>query len=65
MPVLAKKAIKRTGLKKYRQIFIPGFSPLTMGIVRISGPGTPCTDPVSHTIGGQGIVIPGEVGPGS
>ena len=58
MPVLAKQAVERAALKKNRQILKTGFSPATIGELRITGTGSAGADPVGNTIDLQRIMIP-------
>jgi len=63
MPVLAKEAIKGAGLIENSQVLEAIFRPLTVGKFWITSPGAAGTNPISHAVGGQGIVIPADVAP--
>jgi hypothetical protein len=64
MPVLAVKAVKRAGVTENRQILKSGLRAVTIGVLGITAAGAARTNPISHTIGGQGIQIPGQLCPG-
>jgi len=61
MPVLAEETVKGTSLVEDGQVFIAVFGALRMGKLGIASAGAAGTDPVSHTIGGQRIIIPADV----
>ena len=58
MPILAVKAVKRTGMGKNSEVLISGFRAVLVSEERITTSGSSGADPISHTIGGQGIVVP-------
>jgi len=61
VPVLAEKAIKGTGLIEDSQILVTILSALGVGKLRVTNPGPAGTDPISHTVGRQGIIIPTDI----
>ena len=62
MPVLAIQAVIGTGLEKYGQILVSGFSSRAMGIGRVAGRRTTRADPIGNAVGGQGIMVPAQSG---
>jgi len=58
MIILTEKAIEGAGLIENSKVGISNLRPLTVGIIRITGFGSSRTDPIGHTVRGQGIVIP-------
>jgi len=61
LPVLAEQAVEGTGLIKNGQILISIFGARPIGIARKPTSGTGRTHPFSHTIGGQRVIIPGQI----
>jgi hypothetical protein len=61
MPVLTKKAIERAGMEKNRLIFVTEFCPLGVRVFWIAATGSSWADPISHTVCGERVVIPGEI----
>ena len=61
MPVLTEETVKRAGLVEDRQIFVAVLWTSLVGEEGIAGPGSTWADPVSDTIGGEGIIIPTQV----
>lgn len=62
MPVLAKKAVEGTGLIENSQVFITILGTRTIGKTGITCPYTPRADPVGHTVGREGVIIPVYIG---
>ncbi len=61
MEVLTVQTIKPAGMIKYGQIFITVFRAFGSRISGISAARTSRADKVSHTVGGKGIIIVGQV----
>ncbi len=61
MPVLTKKAIKCAGLVENRQVIVTILRARGVGKGREACLGASRTDPISHTIGWQGVVVPAQV----
>jgi len=61
VPVLAEETVKRTSLIEDSQIFVAVFGAPRVGKLRVASASSARTDPISHTIGGQSIVIPADV----
>jgi len=61
VPVLAEQAIERAGLVEHSQVLIAKLRPLAVTELGIASPTAPGTDPVSNTVGGQGVVIPANI----
>jgi hypothetical protein len=62
VPVLTKQAVERTGLVEHSQILVSVFRAVTIGELRVASSHAARTNPICHTIGGQRIVIPTDVG---
>ncbi len=60
VPVLAEKTVERAGKEEDRQVAVAVLRAAAVGKLRITGTGTPCTDPIADTVGRQRIVIPGK-----
>jgi hypothetical protein len=61
MEVLTVQTIKPAGMIKYGQIFITVFRAFGSRISGISAARTSRADKISHTVGGKGIIIVGQV----
>jgi len=61
MPVLAEQTIKGTGLIKDSQVLIAIFSSSGIGKLRVTSPGSSGTDPISHAVGRQNIIVPANI----
>ncbi len=65
MPVLTEQAIKGASLIENSQVLVAIFSSLSIGKLGIASASSTRTDPISYTVGGQGIMVPTEVALGS
>ena len=61
MPVLTEKAIKGTGLIEDSQILVAILSALGVGKLRVTNASSVGTDPISHAVSRQGIIIPTDI----
>ncbi len=61
-PILTEEAVEIAGLEEHRQIVVPGLRTPFMGEDRISCPGPAGTHPVSHAVGGKGVIVIGNPG---
>ena len=60
MPVLAIKAVERTGMGKYRQVLITVLGTFSIGICRIPASGSARAHPVADAVCRQWIEVPGK-----
>jgi hypothetical protein len=60
MPVLTEQAVKCAPVIENSQVFVTIFRASRIGISRESGTRAARTDPISHTIRGQRIIVPGK-----
>ena len=61
MPVLAEETIKGASLIEDSQVFVAILSPFRIGKPGIASASSTRTDPISYTVGGQGIIVPTDV----
>jgi hypothetical protein len=61
VPVLAIETIEGAGVEKNGKVFIASLRACAMGILGEAGPGPAGAYPVGYAVGGQGIVVPGEL----
>jgi hypothetical protein len=62
VPVLAEQTIEGAGLVEHGQVLIAVFWAVAVSKFWIARPSPTGTDPIRHTIGGQAVVIPTDVG---
>src|SRR5512137_1849875 len=60
MPILAEETVERARMEKDRQIFIAALGPRTIRVLRIADACPTGAYPVTHTVRGKGVVIPGK-----
>ena len=58
MPILAIEAMKGAGMGKNSEVLVPIFRTIVVCEDRITASGSSRADPVTYTIGGQGVVVP-------
>jgi len=63
-PVLAEETVEVAGVVKHGQIDVAPFRTGGIGVLGVAPAGAPGTEPVGHAVGGQGVVIKADPGPG-
>jgi hypothetical protein len=58
MPILAVEAMKGAGMGKDSEVLVSGFRAILVCEERITASRSSGADPIPHTIGGQGVVVP-------
>jgi hypothetical protein len=61
VPVLAVEAVEGAGVKENSKVFVTPLRTCAMGILREPGPCPAGAHPVGYAVGGQRIVVPGEL----